>query len=144
MEFVCAFLTVDNERGMVHVRNDAKRFAAGGLVLIAGVEVAEFVEAGGDVREIGEASEQAITDMRFVARRGGTRGDGHQLLIKFFGENVAGRNFLILGRGFLHDASKLRNVNDFALANLQEWLFTKKMNHAGSGGRLSRPFSFEQ
>jgi hypothetical protein len=78
---------MDDEAGMVHVCDDAEGFALR-FVFVAGVEVAEFVDAGGDVGQTRKPCEQAGADMAFVARGGRARGDGHQGLVEFFVEDV--------------------------------------------------------
>jgi hypothetical protein len=70
------------------VGDDAKRFAAGRVVFVDGVEVAEFVEAGGEVGKVGEAFEEAGADRALMARGGGAGGDGDEGLVEFFVEDV--------------------------------------------------------
>ncbi len=57
-------------------------------MLVGGVEIAEFVEACGDVGEIGQALDDAGAGVAFMAGRGGAGGDGHAGLVKFFVEDV--------------------------------------------------------
>ena len=80
----------DNERGVIHVRHDAKRLAALRGVLVTGVQVAELVKARGEVRQAGEPLEQAGAHVALVVSGRGRAGrDGHSGLVKFLVENVA-------------------------------------------------------
>jgi hypothetical protein len=79
-----------DEAGVVHVGDEAERLAAGGVVVVMGVEIAEFVQAGGDVGQAGETFQHAGADMAFVAGGGRADGDGHAGLVKFLVEDVHG------------------------------------------------------
>jgi hypothetical protein len=59
-------------------------------VLVTGVEIAEFIEAGGDVGQAGEPFEEAGADVALVAGGGGAGGEGHPGLVEFFVEDVHG------------------------------------------------------
>jgi hypothetical protein len=57
-------------------------------VLVTGVKVAEFVEAGRNVGQSLELFEQAGADVGLMARRGRAGRDGHEGLVEFFVEDV--------------------------------------------------------
>jgi predicted MFS family arabinose efflux permease len=81
---------LDNEGGVVHVGDDAVGLAAGGIMFVAGVKIAEFIDARGEVGEIGEMPEEAGADVLLVAGSGGTGGERHAGLVEFFVEDVHG------------------------------------------------------
>jgi hypothetical protein len=88
VKFLRAALAPDNEPGVVHVGDEAERFASGGAVLVTGVEVAKFIEAGGDAGQVGESFEEAGADVVLVAGGGGAGGEGHPGLVELFVEDV--------------------------------------------------------
>jgi hypothetical protein len=88
VKFLRATVAADDESGMVHVGDEAERFASGGAMVVTGVEIAEFIEAGRNVGQAGEPFEEAGADVVLVAGSGGAGGDGHASLIEFFVEEV--------------------------------------------------------
>ena len=88
MNFLRTAMVTDNESGMVHVGDEAKRFASGSAMVIAGVEIAKFIKSRCNVRQTSKLFEEADTDVFLMAGGGGTSRDGHACLVKFFVEDV--------------------------------------------------------